>query len=395
MLLIIKNGKNMNIAEFKLSKKYVKNFNKNKTDYRVDDKGNIFLSLKWKLLMKYGTDSQKILWDKFRRKYLLGLLNKYCVEDCYYYFIGSDSVYSDIDVSISSVNAVEVLAKIYKEHSLIYKNSLDKMFDINIYASVLYYLNKKCLGLKYDNMPEDCFPKYEASYRQRCYSFVKIVMYMISQPTKDLVYFLESIPRSYQRLFNDALTMVKNTRYRYASDEENYLYLLKDYRKYLKKPVVKKADINKLMNKYSKFKFLEQETYESVGAVLHIVYKKDIPRLMYYDSIYDNLGFIFEVVLGGGKEFNILKISKYIERVIDAVQLMTENPKILFRLRSVVHILNKYRKMVNKPENIGEYISELYDIIGYKRGKNTKIIFLTVLTAFIILNIPKDELLNY
>ena len=148
------------------------------------------------------------------------------------------------------------------------------------------------------------------------------------------------------------------------------------------------------MNKYSKFKFLEQETYESVGAVLHIVYKKDIPRLMYYDSIYDNLGFIFEVVLGGGKEFNILKISKYIERVIDAVQLMTENPKILFRLRSVVHILNKYRKMVNKPENIGEYISELYDIIGYKRGKNTKIIFLTVLTAFIIRNIPKDELLK-
>ena len=146
------------------------------------------------------------------------------------------------------------------------------------------------------------------------------------------------------------------------------------------------------MNKYSICKLFEKDSYRTSGAVLHIVYKNKLSKLLYYDSVYDNLGFIFNIVKNVKKcDINtMLKVAKYLERIIDAVQLIRYDTK-MSKFKDDLKFLNESRKMEVKPTNLKSVVDEMYDQLGFKY--ENKIKFLVGITKFVIDAMPKDELL--
>ena len=123
---------------FRINKENYEKFkDKYKGQYKKEN-NKIYLPLEWKLLLEYGSKSQKVKWDKFRRKYILSLIKKFCNEEdiCYFDFIGSKSIYSDIDINIKSLNFPDIMKKIENEHYKFFDTSFEDMFDINIYGSI-------------------------------------------------------------------------------------------------------------------------------------------------------------------------------------------------------------------------------------------------------------------
>ena len=386
--------------EFKLSRKHYETFKENKSKlknkYRQDPNTNsIYIRIEWNLLQKFGTVKQKTFWDNFRRKYINSLLNKYCTtsKNCFYTFIGSNSIFSDIDINISGEDSVYIIKSIYKEHGKNFDKSLEVLFDVNIYGTIFHYLDKirDCIN---NPSKDECFPKVVANYQQRCWSFSRIVETVLTYKDEDKMDIFNFLPESYRKLFYDSYKLIKKVKNKYTG-KDDYLFLLKKYISSLHKNP-KNENPKKLMNKYSTCKLFENESYRSAGAVLHIVYDKKISKDLYYDSIYDNLGFIFEI---SNNKFNILKISKYIDRIIDAMNKINNHKsshKDVQNLKEIVSKLNTYRKLKNRPSlKIKKQTEKLYELlnINFKNKKVNKIDFLKKIFNFILNNIPKDKII--
>jgi hypothetical protein len=369
---------------FRLTKEKYKKFKNNYKGKYTTSKDKIYLPLEWKVLLEYGSNFQKIKWDNFRRKYILSIIKKFCDEGnyCYFELVGTKSIKSDIDINIASINFPSILKKIEHEHHKIFKSSLEDMFDINIYGSILHYLTKNCIN--FPSFEKDCFPNFKSSYRQRCWSFTRIVENIISLPEKERFFLINSFPVQYQKLFYDSLKLlIKDSDYL----KSIYIYL---------NSLLKKDKPEILAEKYSKSKIYEKDSYRSVGAVLDIVYKIKLSKSLYYDSVYDNLGFIYDIVLKNNK-INILKISKYMERIILAVnniKLKEGGINLLDDLLDLCKKLNDYRKLLYKPIDLELKVDKFYENIGLRKV-STKIEFLSILTLFILNKLPKDKIIIF
>ena len=217
--------------EFKLSKRNCGIFKEKsilKNKYRLDAvTDSIYITLEWKLLQKFGTLKQKTFWDNFRRKYIKSLLNKYCTtpNNCFYTFIGSNSIFSDIDINISGEDSAHIIKLIYNEHNKNFDKSLEVLFDINIYGTIFHYLDKihNCI---YNPIKDECFPKVIANYRQRCWSFSRIVEIVLKYKDEDKINIFNFLPESYQKLFYDSYKLIKKVKNKYT-DKDDYLLLLK------------------------------------------------------------------------------------------------------------------------------------------------------------------------
>ena len=98
-----------------------------------------------------------------------------CINNCIFKYIGTDSMKSDVDVNIISKISGQVIHDIIDEHYKNYKNNLDDMFQTNIYGTVFRNTLDSCM-IDNSNLKHSCTPRYAASYKQRLWSTMRIVM---------------------------------------------------------------------------------------------------------------------------------------------------------------------------------------------------------------------------
>ncbi len=342
--------------EFELRASKRKLFNRcglAKEMYRVEGK-RVFLLLRWDLLVMFGTNTQLVAWDKYRVKYVQDLLEKHCTPllECKTRVIGSQSPKSDIDINMTCPKHIEdVLVAIKSDHDSRFKRSMEDMFDFNVYASVFRYLKDKC---EIDRVAA-CYPRFKLGMRQRMWSFLRIVEYtnaLVPSPLRKMV--TARWPEVYRKLYTETKHLYDNLRRRKLP---SYGRAIRQFFNELNR---KPQDPQRIAEAFSFSKFLERETYRSVGAVLHIVERHDsMPKSAYYDSIYDNLGFVFEIMLAPALcvqedlfYAKVVKTAKYIERILDALKRVQTLDAKLLEVEGIAQKINQDRKALVKMEHI-------------------------------------------
>jgi hypothetical protein len=161
-----------------------------------------------------------------------------------------------------------------------------------------------------------------------------------------------------------------------------------------------KATPEAIANAFSIASFIEIESYRSVGAYLHIVEKlSNLPKTVLYDSIYDNLGFIYQILLGDHLCLDeqtivlFVKSCKYIERITSAMLYIVNKPsKPLLRIHEQSNQINLKRKQMVSISLLEKEIESLFT--KFNIHTLSKVDFLMALTHFIIETLPKDPLLK-
>ena len=358
--------------EFPLAKSKSKAFEQckehlNSSLYRQDANGNIIVKLRWELLVQFGTKTQLAKIDKMRFIYVNDLLERHCLPllDCDTQIIGSRSPKSDMDINMTCPKHMEeVLHGIFEEHESRYPGiSLEELFDVNIYGSVFHYLDERCDARR---MTLACYPRYEMGYRQRMWSFLRIVEMCetyLRGGVKDLI---AEWPIHYADLYKDTKVLYMQQKRR---KPEGYIRAISSYMKELGQPT---PDPHKIAEAFSKSKVLEHDTYRSIGAVLHIVeHKKNMNASSMYDSCYDNLGFVFQALLkeslcGKGVFINkVIKCAKYFERIYDAVcHINAKTSDQFHELNIIAAEINKKRKALVSGEEMRTPVEALLRLIG-------------------------------
>jgi hypothetical protein len=206
---------------------------------------------------------------------------------------------------------------------------------------------------------------------------------------------LDALPAPYKTLVKDSAKLIaKLERRKY--DPMAYSKNLGKFMKLVKDP---DADPHKIVDAFSTAKFYENDAYYTVGAVLHIVEKhRHIDRNSLYDSIYDNLGFAFEIAFSTGvcsvvlATTKIMKMCKYVARMCDAYKLLS-NTDALEWLHAECNALNEMRKRGHVPmSKASKQIQRLLDKLSI--GSNDPKEFIQGFAAYLFDVLPKDPLLH-
>jgi hypothetical protein len=299
----------------------------------------------------------------------------------------------------------EVLHGIFQEHEQHFPGiSLEELFDTNIYGSVFHFLDDRCDARE---MTLECYPRYEMGYRQRMWSFLRIVeMCEQELPRKARLDLVSHLPTEYQKLYAETLILLKQHLRRKSTD---YARAISQYMKELGQA---NPDPHKIAEAFSRSKVVEHDTYRSIGAVLHIVeHRTDLHPSALYDSCYDNLGFVFQQFLkrslcGSGVLIDkLIKSAKYIERIFDAVyRINNKNQKSnvvssrFTELNEVAAKLNVMRKALVGVDDMRPAAETMVAIIvgqdvGDLRNDDT-VCILRKLTLLILSELKKDRILT-
>ena len=164
-----------NIVYFPIKKANLKMFEEckdNIEEYIHEQDGKIYLRFNWNLVTFFADKKQLVKYHEQRKIYIKKLIDKYCSRDkqCYSKYIGSDTPKSDIDINLNCPLVQEIVADIMCEHHRQYHDSLEDMFDTNIYGTMLRQFGKECAEIK--SLQTACHPAYYALYSQRVWSFL-------------------------------------------------------------------------------------------------------------------------------------------------------------------------------------------------------------------------------
>lgn len=319
-------------------------------------KDRIYIRLTWELLTLYGTVKQLKHYDRIRRKHVNKLMDTYCTvkQKCTVEMIGSISPKSDIDINLTSKKNIDsVLKKIYKAHDKEYpSDSLEEMFDVNMYASVFHFLDDRCT--RTHHAKGACFPPFSSDLRQRTWSFLRIVEFSFQKPVVKNT--IVSLP-AYRCLYVKALALHDQLQQETSGltvSEKNQTYGQK-IQLYLN-ALTESKTAEGIEELFSSSKFLENDTYRSVGAVLHIVEKApSLTNNVLFDSVYDNLGFILKNVYTGiipfesSFETKFMRVGKYLERICDAIKTMATATDTIENISHLSGKLNRNRKNLEMP----------------------------------------------
>lgn len=356
-------------------------------------RNKVYIRFQWDLVVLFASKSQLITFDKMRKQYIQDLVQKHCSKEveCYAKFVGSDTPKSDIDINFSCPNAEKVLSNIYKDHAKHYNDSLDEMFDTNLYGSVFRFLTKECSVDS--NLSSICYPKHSSDYNQRIWSFLRIAQNLNSTCLSTTDNVIAVLPQRYKKLLNKA-TLLSNKLQKKKDRQYWYKTYLASYIKILKT----KNDPKKISKAFSMCKFFENDAYYTVGAVLHIVeQQKDVEPNSLYDSIYDNLGFAIETMFSYGTCHSLLtlvkisKMCKYIARICDAYKQLT-NKTSLDKLYTLCEKINIMRKKPNiLKSKMHSEIQTLFKLMTIQSDNKEDVVIGVV--RFVLNVIPSDPLL--
>lgn len=332
----------------------------------MERNGVTFVRFLWECVVLFATKKQIEKFNMFRQRYVTHLMKSFCNESCKFIRIGSISQRSDIDFNVDAENSADVIHDIFTLHHKHFSDSLDDVFDMNLYGSVL---------LHRFNEDSDNATQVQSQHEWAFLRFVEIINELNVEKAKLVV---ESLNSHDTELYFKTMKRMKNLRSQFQGTKEyvNYSRFLKEYRR---NPHSKDA-----YEKFSQSKYFERESYRSVGAYLHIVEKaKDISIAMCRDSVYDNLGFIAELTVGtflcnlGTYTHRLLRIPKYISRALRALVILRKRAKVsntrdkeLQRLLKLCDDLDhKRRTMVHTHEMEKDVYNLLKAMSGIKGRK--------------------------
>lgn len=358
-------------------------------------RNKIYIKFQWNLIVLFATKTQLETYDKVRKYYVQAIILKHCKKqaNCYSKFVGSNTPKSDIDVNISCPIVEKVIHDIHEDHAQHFNDTLDVMFDTNLYGSVFRYFQKECYHAT--NVPNLCYPKHKSNYDQRVWSFLRIAETLNKESSLTLKNIVAVMKPEYKHLFNKATTLLHKMQKKKDRQHWYKVYL----RAYMKALRDKRYSPHKISEAYSLCKFFEYDAYYTVGAVLHIVEQRnEIEPNSLYDSIYDNLGFAINSMFSYGichSTFTMIKVSKmckYIARICDAYRILT-NTTVLDNLYKLSEKINRMRKQSNlqKTKLIHE-IDRLFEMMNVQSDNANDIVVAVVRFVFNIL--PPDPLLK-
>jgi hypothetical protein len=344
----------------------------------------IYIRFNWNLVTLFSTQQQLLQYHNERKKYINELISKHCSrnKECYITYIGSDTPKSDIDINLNCPTVQQVVASIMEEHYEKYNDSLEDMFDTNIYGSMIRQFGQDCSEVR--TLQTFCHPDYFPLYSQRVWSFFRVAQAIKTK-------FIKSLSTPYKRLYEKCIKLERELPKKNSKLYSKYLDM---YVKALHDP---NPNYQVISDKFSMCKYLETDAYYSIGAVLHIVeHKKNIKPEVIYDSIYDNLGFALEILYKNGlchviiAQLKIMKMCKYLARICDAYKLLT-GKDTLDDLYKSSEKLNQMRKKHNFNKTA---IARVQALLARLNIKSLEIDDVAIgLVSFILKAIPKDRLL--
>ena len=433
------------------------------SDQKVTTRDNkTWIKFSFKNMVLFGTVEQKQSFHKFRKAYINKLFKSLCNphQNCNYEIVGSDSPVSDMDITIYemienkhqdktndmdnvniSKSIEDVLVNIYKNHHDVFDQTLEELFDCNIYLTSFFYYSKNNItdGTMYTCIPKAtnknhnsinnmylCFLKHDSGYfdyEQRKWAlskFVKLISREVPKRFKsDILDILLKYFDGYYKLFQIVEkfilkkhgTFIKRsnaTTFRYRSDkirdvrqarrsinafnrensvssadsgiirngENTYYNAERNVYKETSDPqellndIERKNAISEVLSKTAKLSTAEKDTYSTQGASFaHVVNRNEYPEItkhlsiyMLIDAIFDNLGFIGQLIFHEEQcndEFvqftKVMKVSKYVERICNDLVLIMAVPEA-----------NNYKQ--NKPTEF-QNIATLSKDLNEKRKK--------------------------
>jgi hypothetical protein len=158
----------------------------------------------------------------------------------------------------------------------------------------------------------------------------------------------------------------------------------------------------------SRTKLLENDVYWSVGAFLHISGRRDLPRGMYVDSMLDNTGFIVSSLRkthvckkSVSQYFTVLRVAKYLERLLDAYMLACRPTPLgadMTRVLTMCSRLNieRKRKSAIDDETIHNVDSFVLTLLGMKMSHRISFrAFEKKIVGFVLDLVDDDKKLQY
>lgn len=322
------------------------------------------LPLLWDNVRAFGSKKQQKALNLFRKKYIKQLIIGYCNENgCSPVMIGSppSSAKSDADFDMYSKekDVDQVIMEINKIHHQRFIDPIEDMFDVNIYGTVAdVFQNIRCnIERCVNQLPQ----KTMAS--QTTWAFIRVA----EQISVHCPNFYEKLSEKHQKLYNECMERIKNLEV--PADQKKAMYL-KHLKMYLDGAKEKKPDMHKLSETYSTAKYYERETYKSIGATLNIVKKReDLPLEMLMDSIYDNLGFLAEVVFpeqcNVANSYKLMKATKYLARICKVMLAIQKDQKVNDIL-AFCNMLNNKRKRFQPMT--AKHSAKIKALLSYKRN---------------------------
>lgn len=330
-------------------------------------------------------------------------------DTCSYKVIGTPaiSVESDMDFDIigknNNIDIGMILENISNEHHKYFALELDELFDTNLYGSVFVF-----------NPDSHNNPSHSFIEQQNIWSWIRAVEILNNKkyvPTLLLQEFKRHLLSSHQTLFDKTVQKYKELNpnsfvfnsssnskfsapefYKVDTMTEKKKFTFKqssDFYKIPNTPVQRSQSwecpidannktenyrlnlSNYFANDYTRHfedktecfslaKYYENETYRSLGAVLHIVNRLvDINKQYFVHSVYDQYGFVVENImeekLKGSNLINTIpKTAKYINRICDAIQKLGIQNRIpsFTNIKQLSEQLNNVRRTNNKTEEL-------------------------------------------
>lgn len=309
--------------------------------------------------------------------------------------------------------AFEIIMKLHNKH---FTQTFEDLFDTNIYATnftikadiTQFYHVRQILSDKifhYYRKKEHviCFPKIHETIltsneiekihlSQFTFAFRRLFNHLLSHPNPKLrnaMNFYYRLNYNNKDLLKGILGDVDLLKYYIYSEVDNNK-LIKDYTKYVTKyyktidaivaneKVVDTSSLVKDALKYlSIATCMEHDSYHSYGAFLDIVIlsggesnkKQYMHSYLFKHSIVDNVGFISDIITRYKDDYcyddvtNILKVSKYIERICNAILNSGDkyNKKRINDIRTIASRANEARKNGIKEEK-SQMAIEVYKI---------------------------------
>lgn len=295
------------------------------------------IPFEWNYVRLFASKEQKIAFNRFRSEYISNVITKPCMvnSSCRIEIAGSPptSVASNADFNIEGKEVHGVIKDIIDNHFRYFTKPIDVIFDINIYGTIATIFQKSFRNASSHSS--------QAVMRQHLWAFVRVSQHLP-------LYLKQSILSEEDFLKHIECTKMIAKLGR-TPDIRKYLVLVQKYLDHSSMPP-NQINFEILAEQFSSSKYYENESYRSVGATLNVVNgQSKLSRNYLIDSLYDNFGFIVEILYDKRKcmipiQERVMKTCKYIARMCHIVESLDPKRNDVILLKSFAEYLNKKRK---------------------------------------------------
>jgi len=268
----------------------------------------------------------------FRKEFVDALLENIiidlnCQYNCKAESVGSNTLFSDYDLTVTGPLSAEIVDIFNKEFRRIFGKESAIVFDTNVYgASFMEELNLGNFSVFVSKQKGKIF-KYVANagdeQSQRNWALLKLYKSLKGEEIEKFKKHFKEIPVKYRELY------IKNDIKKRNREYVKSLYDVACLKKAMKASIENDEELkSKYKNAISKANFYGSETYFTQGAFMHVVGErqskiKNIPitHQEYIDSFIENIAETLKGLKYDGEltYITIEYVSKYLSRAMDAL----------------------------------------------------------------------------